>query len=91
MRGRPSSEVVKRRVGELRELGEKKRIAFHASMSGRTLQAIVEGPARGGGVNALTSNYIKVLLDGTGLKRGVLADIVVGDVSPDGTVRGRKA
>jgi threonylcarbamoyladenosine tRNA methylthiotransferase MtaB len=80
--------IIKRRARELRALGERKSAAFRQSQMGRklrvlTLHASDEGSS--GRTPALSSNYLRVLVDGvfpanqwldvktTGFERGFLA------------------
>ena len=87
MGGRPRAAEVSRRVAELRALGETKRIRFHKSMAGVPLQVIVER-RRPGGWSALTGNYIRAVVQGEGLKTGMLAAFVL-DVDDAGRATGR--
>ncbi|MFA6033601.1 MAG: MiaB/RimO family radical SAM methylthiotransferase [Myxococcota bacterium] len=77
MGGRPQPAETRRRVGELRGLGEVKRAAFRRSMEGALLRAIVERPQDDGSFDALTDNYIRVQLHGDGLKTGGMVYIVL--------------
>lgn len=88
MPGRPQSTEVARRVCELRELGEKKRAAFHRGQNCRTVEAIIEKRRSDGAWSALTDNYIRAAVCGGGLKTGALADIVL-SVDAAGRVTGR--
>jgi threonylcarbamoyladenosine tRNA methylthiotransferase MtaB len=88
--GRLPAVVVKRRVRELRALGEEKRARFHRSMDGRTLRAVVERRRPDGAFNVLTGNYIRAAVAAPGLKTGAMADIVL-SVAGDGRVTGRVA
>lgn len=61
------SAVIKRRARELRTLGERKAAAFRQSQLGRDLRVLTLHPSEnrsGSGTPALSTNYLRVLVDG---------------------------
>src|SRR5258708_5164571 len=56
-----SAPVITRRARELRELGERKAVAYRQRRSGRTADGVVTG-RRQGRVEVLTEDYLSVYL-----------------------------
>ena len=70
MEGRVSSEALKRWIGLLKELDERKRKVFSSAYVGREMEVLFESPDRQGGWNGLSGNYQRVRCEFPGIAKG---------------------
>jgi threonylcarbamoyladenosine tRNA methylthiotransferase MtaB len=83
---RPAPEVIRERAARLRELGARKTRAFCERFLGRTLEVLLETPARAGGMRGFSRNYIPVEVAGADLAPGAVVQARVASIHPAGRV-----
>jgi threonylcarbamoyladenosine tRNA methylthiotransferase MtaB len=85
-------ELIKKRAGELRTLGRKKRAAFYASCVGRTFQVLCQGweSVKEQRVRSVSDNYLPVFFRSEERLENVLVPVRIEGAS-QGEVFGRKA
>jgi threonylcarbamoyladenosine tRNA methylthiotransferase MtaB len=90
MRDRAPEQVISRRARELRALGDKKKAAFQAAQTGRTMRVLTlkRGGvgASGAWTRALSSNYLDLRVSGA-LRGNHFLDVRIGGVT-DGLLNG---
>jgi threonylcarbamoyladenosine tRNA methylthiotransferase MtaB len=64
--GHVPAEIIKQRCARLRQLGSRKRLAFHCSFIGQRVQVLTETrrDPKTGLLKGVSSNYLPVLFDG---------------------------
>jgi len=84
-------ETKARRNRVLRELGEKKFLAFKRSVVGQTLPVVAldEGDGESGLLHGVSDNYLSVLFAGADAWKGRLVQVRVEGMDPRGMLRGR--
>jgi threonylcarbamoyladenosine tRNA methylthiotransferase MtaB len=91
LRNHVPKQVIARRAGELRALGEKKKAAFQTAQTGRTLRALTLNrsgeDASGRWTRALSSNYLDVHVPAVWPANQFLEVRILG--AKDGTLRGK--
>ena len=81
----PNPPVVRRRLVELAALEKQLAAAYRARFVGRTMEALVEKPARAGRPGeAMTDRYMTVFFPDAALPPGEVASFLVTGVHPDG-------
>ncbi len=75
--------VVAARAAELRRVAAEKRAAFVSMLAGRTLEGVVVR-RRGGGVDVLTDNYVRVAVDRCPVPRREVARVRITGRGPRG-------
>jgi threonylcarbamoyladenosine tRNA methylthiotransferase MtaB len=90
-RDKVPQKVTKERSHRLRDLGEKKRSAFHRSMIGRTLTVLIEKVDQSTGyASGLSDNYVQVFIPGINVKENSLVTVHIESIDQDGTVHGHR-
>jgi len=89
MAGQVDGKVIRARSEMLRELGERKGLAFRRRFVGRELAVLMQSRGRDGEAVGLSRNYLPVRLSGYGGDLNTELTVTVTEVTPDG-VRGER-
>lgn len=85
MRPQVAEPVLRRRGQLLRELSSRKNRAFRSGFLGGTLSVLtLEKRLRAQAIEALSSNFLKVEVRGTGVEPNQMLEVEVTEVTPDG-------
>lgn len=88
--GRVATDIIKKRCRRMRNLGDKKRIAFYRNQIGRRLDVLIESTwrAAGGYVRGTSANYVPVLLPGEGLYKNKRVRATIRDLNTENLLTG---
>lgn len=90
MRGHLSPQIIKRRSAELRDLGKRKKFKFQQTMRGRALSVITLDRRGDGGTEAMSGNFLEVIVRGTPLGPNQMVQVKI-DGMEQGVLVGRLA
>lgn len=76
-------EVRRKRNAALRNLSEKKRIAFYHEHAGKERSVLVENSKHSGSMQGFTDNYIKVVIPVSEYERNQIIPLVLGRYNPE--------
>ncbi|MBW2609194.1 MAG: tRNA (N(6)-L-threonylcarbamoyladenosine(37)-C(2))-methylthiotransferase MtaB [Deltaproteobacteria bacterium] len=81
-------QVIKKRTGELRDLGKRKREAFYRSCLGKEFQVLVEGRVseRENMVRGLSDNYLQVAFPSSRFIKNSMVTVRMEGISEDGII-----
>ena len=85
-----SSMIVKKRTEKLRNLGSRKKRDFYASMLGKSVEALIEGPDKKlkGMMKSISSNYMPIFVEGDNSMRNNIVSTEIVKVDEENRVFG---